>query len=77
MQDDRVDDDPDQNEAAEQRDEGPAAAEIGDLVGQPLAERELLLELGFNVFGQGLVARQALDHRALERRQLALLVLEQ
>ena len=65
--------DPEAEEDAEADEEGPAAAEGGDPVGQPLAEGPLLLELGVHVLGQELVLAEALEHLVLEGADLPLL----
>ena len=47
------------------------------MVGQPLAEGAVALELGFDVLRQHFVIGEALHHFLLELGELAALVLEQ
>ena len=64
---------PDHQDGAEQDDEGPAAAEARQVIGQPLGQRPLLLEFLVGVLGQGLVGGDAFGDLTIELGQLAVL----
>jgi len=73
---DPVDDDPDDENAAESEDEFPAPAKLCDLIRQMFAKGELALELLFDVFRQQLVLLQTFDDLLIERREFANFTLE-
>src|SRR5436309_3255695 len=54
----------------------PTAAELGDPVGESLAERELPFELFLDVAGKNFVLLQTLAYFMVERRKLANLILQ-
>src|SRR5205823_14641754 len=54
----------------------PTAAELGDPVGESLAERELPFELLLDVAGKNFVLLQTLDYFMVERGKLANLILQ-
>src|SRR4030095_1405222 len=70
-----VNGDPDEENRAEGDEKFPTATELGDVVGESLAERELFLELFAYVAGENLVLMQALDDFLVERGKFANLLL--
>ena len=73
--DNAVDADPDEQHRSKRDEKFPTAAELGDAVGESLAERELFLELFTDVAGKNFMLLQALDHFLVERGKLADLLL--
>src|SRR5438477_5771829 len=75
-EDDPVDNDPDDEDAAESEDESPTPAELRDFIRQVFAKSQLALELLLDVLGQQFVLPQTLDHLLIERGQLSDLIFE-
>ena len=75
-EDNSVKDNPDEQNRAERNEKFPTAAELGDVVGESLAESKFPFELFADVAGQDLVLLQTLDHFVVERGKLANLVLQ-
>ena len=70
-QEQHVEHDPDDDNAAESDNKFPTPAELRDFIGQMLAKGELALELLLDVFGQQFVLLQTLDDLLIERREFA------
>src|SRR5215470_9828095 len=68
--------DPEEQYCPEGNQEFPAAAELGDAVGESLAKRELPFELFTDVAGKNLMLFQAFDNFLVERRKLADLIFQ-
>src|SRR4029077_1056897 len=73
---DAVDADPDENHCPKHDQKFPAAAELGDLVGESLAKREFPFELFNDVARKNLMLFQAFDDLLVERGKLAELVFQ-
>src|SRR5207244_4989105 len=67
---DSIDDDPDDEHAAESEDESPTPAELRDFIRQMFAKGQLALELFLDVFGQYLLLPQTFDDFMIQRRSL-------
>jgi len=74
---DDVDRHPDREEQPERDQEAPAPAETSDMVGQPLAERPVAVDLVIGVAGDQLGRGQARRHLPVELTQLAPLARQQ
>src|ERR1043166_1422788 len=61
--------DPDEQDPAKSDEKFPTAAELGDVVGESLAEGEFLFELFAEVTGENLMLLQALDDFLVEGGQ--------
>ena len=72
-----VDGHPCEDENAEDDYELPASAEIGDVVGEALAEGQIFFEIDVRVRREDFVLSESLDHLLVQLRQLALLLLQQ
>src|SRR5437762_1578106 len=68
--------DPDEDKSAKCNEKFPTAAELGNAVGESLAESEFFFELLLDVAGKDLVLLQALDHFLIERGKFADLVFQ-
>src|SRR5437879_8235943 len=68
--------DPDEDKSAKCNEKFPTSAELGNAVGEPLAESEFFLELLLDVTGENLVLFQTLDHFLVERGKFADLVFQ-
>src|SRR6266487_2126330 len=68
--------DPDEDKSAKCNEKFPTAAELGNAVGESLAESEFFFELLLDVAGKDLVLLQALDHFLIERGKFANLVFQ-
>jgi hypothetical protein len=66
-EEDPIDTDPDEEHGSKGDKKFPTASELGDAVGQSLAEGQLSLELLAEVAGENLVLLQALDNFLVER----------
>src|SRR4029079_8346558 len=67
---DAVDGDPDEEDRAKCDEKFPTAAKLSDVIGEPLAESQLFLELLADVAGENFMLLQALDHFLVERGKL-------
>src|SRR5205809_1941527 len=68
--------DPDEDKSAKCNEKFPTAAELGNAVGESLAESEFFFELLLDVAGENLVLFQTLDHFLVERGKFADLVFQ-
>ena len=73
---DSVNDDPDDQDAAESDDEFPAPAELCDFIRQVFAKGKLALELLLDVLGKHFMLSQTLDDFLIERGEFANFTLE-
>src|SRR6266536_2294875 len=68
--------DPDEDKSAKCNEKFPTAAELGNAVGESLAESEFFFELLLYVAGENLVLLQTLDYFLVERGKFADLVFQ-
>ena len=72
-----VDRHPCEDEDGEDDDEFPASAEVGDVVGEALAEGQVFFEIDVGVRREDFMLPESLDHLLVQLCQLALLLLQQ
>ena len=72
---DGVDGDPQSQDAAEQQNEGPTAAETRDSVGQSFPKSKLFIGDVVQVLCQNVVVTQTFDYFLFQRRQLTAFLL--
>src|SRR5437879_8287517 len=68
--------DPDEDKSAKCNEKFPTAAELGNAVGESLAESEFFFELLLDVAGENLVLLQTLDNFLVKRGKFANLVFQ-